>query len=61
MCAGGLRGASLGRVTYSVAGDELTEFTGTQAPTRSAQILDATEVTGPVLNDAGRQIHQDFY
>jgi Cytosine/adenosine deaminases len=61
MCAGGLRGSSLGRVTYSVAGDELTEFTGTQAPTRSAQILDATEVTGPVLNDAGRQIHREFY
>ena len=61
MCAGGLRFAKLGRITYSVGGDEIAEFTGGDPAPRSADILETTEVTGPVLNEAGRQLHQDFW
>lgn len=61
MCAGGLRHAELGRITYSVSGDEIVEFTGGDPLTRSARILDTTEVTGPVLNERGRQLHHDFW
>lgn len=60
MCAGGIRHAGLGRVVYSVAGDELREFTGSDPPPRAAEILDDTEVVGPVLNEEGRAIHEDF-
>ncbi len=61
MCAGGIRHARLGRVVYSVAGDELQEFTGRSPPVSSADILDGTtEVVGPVLNEAGRAVHTAF-
>jgi tRNA(Arg) A34 adenosine deaminase TadA len=59
MCAGGIRHAGLGRVVYSVGGDELREFTGSDPPPRAAGILDC-EVVGPVLNEEGRAVHEDF-
>jgi tRNA(Arg) A34 adenosine deaminase TadA len=59
MCAGGIRHAGLGRVVYSVGGDELREFTGSDPPPRAAEILDC-EVVGPVLNEEGRAVHEDF-
>jgi len=62
MCAGGLRSAGLGRVVYSVGGDEIGEFVGGSPPVRSAEILDGvTEVVGPVLDDEGRAIHESFW
>jgi tRNA(Arg) A34 adenosine deaminase TadA len=61
MCAGGMATAGFGRVVYSVGGDEIAAFTGSEPAVRSATILDGvTEVVGPVLNDEGRQIHRDF-
>jgi len=61
MCAGGLRYAGLGRVVYSVGGDEIGEFSGADPTVRSAEILDGiTEVVGPVLNEGGRAIHEEF-
>jgi len=61
MCAGGLVRAGLGRVVYSVGGDEIGAFTGNGPAVRAAEILDGTtEVVGPVLNDEGRRIHRTF-
>jgi tRNA(Arg) A34 adenosine deaminase TadA len=61
MCAGGLRTAGLARVVYGVGGDEIREFTGGDTTVRASAILeDVTEVTGPVLNDAGRAVHEAF-
>jgi len=61
MCAGGMASAGFERVVYSVGSDEVAEFTGGEPTVRSAEILDGTsEVVGPVLNEAGRQIHEDF-
>jgi tRNA(Arg) A34 adenosine deaminase TadA len=61
MCAGGLVRAGLGRVVYSVGGDEIGAFTGREPTVRAAEILDGTtEVVGPVLNDEGRGIHRAF-
>jgi len=61
MCAGGMVQAGFGRVVYSVGADELAEVTGHAPAVRAAAVLDGeTEVYGPVLNDAGRQIHRDY-
>ena len=61
MCAGGMRAAGFAQVRYSVGGDELDELVGASPPVRSAAILDGiTAVVGPVLNDAGRQIHETY-
>jgi tRNA(Arg) A34 adenosine deaminase TadA len=61
MCAGGMRRAGFARVVYSVAGDEIGEFTGSALPVRSREILDGvTEVVGPVLNEEGRAVHEAF-
>jgi len=61
MCASGMATAGFGRVVYSVSSDEMAAFTGGEPPVRSATILDGvSEVTGPVLNDEGRQIHRAF-
>ncbi|MFB6297590.1 MAG: nucleoside deaminase [Salinirussus sp.] len=61
MCAGGLRYAGLDRVVYSVGGDEIGAFTGAEPPVRAAAVLDGvTEVVGPLLNDEGRAIHENF-
>ncbi|WP_049936199.1 nucleoside deaminase [Haloplanus natans] len=61
MCAGGMRTAGLGRVVYSVSGEEVATFTGREPTVRSATILDGvTEVVGPVLNDEGRDVHREF-
>lgn len=61
MCAGGMRMAGFARVIYSVGSDEIAEYTGVQPTARSAQILAGiTEVQGPVLNDEGRRIHDEF-
>ena len=61
MCSGGLRSAGLARVVYSVGGDEIHTFTGGEPTVRSGAILDGiTEVTGPVLADAGRGVHEEY-
>jgi tRNA(Arg) A34 adenosine deaminase TadA len=61
MCAGGMVTAGFGRVIYSVRSDEIVEFTGTEPSVRSAKILNGvSDVVGPILNDEGRQIHQEF-
>jgi tRNA(Arg) A34 adenosine deaminase TadA len=61
MCAGGMVQAGLGRVVYSVGSDEITEFTGNEPSVRSTEILNGiTDVVGPVLNDEGREIHNEF-
>ncbi|WP_048075574.1 nucleoside deaminase [Haloquadratum walsbyi] len=61
MCAGGMVTAGFGYAVYSVGGDEIAEFTGSESPIRSADVLDGiTEVIGPILNDQGRQIHQEY-
>ncbi len=58
MCARGMATAGFGRVVYSVGGDELG---GSEPAVRSAAILDGTtEVVGPVLNEAGRRIHEEY-
>lgn len=45
---------------YSVGSDEIAAFTGNDSTVRSAEILDGvSDVVGPVLNEAGRQIHQE--
>jgi tRNA(Arg) A34 adenosine deaminase TadA len=59
MCAGGMATAGFGRVVYSVGGDEIVEFTGGEPSVRAETILDC-EVVGPVLNDEGRRIHEEF-
>ncbi len=61
MCAGGLRYAELGRIVYSVGGDEVGEFTDQDTSVQSATILEGvTEVVGPVLNEEGRRLHETF-
>jgi tRNA(Arg) A34 adenosine deaminase TadA len=61
MCASGMRSARFDRVVYSVGGDEIGEFTGSNSPVRAAEILgDSTEVEGPVSNAVGREIHENF-
>jgi len=58
MCAGGIRIAGLGRVVYSVSSAETAALAGGEPSTPCAEILDSTEVVGPVCNDAGRQVHE---
>ncbi|MFC6864850.1 nucleoside deaminase [Halomicroarcula sp. GCM10025817] len=61
MCAGGIRHAGLGRVVYSVGGDEIGEFTDQGAPVRSAAVLaGVTDVVGPLCNESGRAIHEAY-
>lgn len=61
MCAGGMVTAGFGRVVYGVGGDEIAEFTGSESSVRSAAILDdVTDVVGPVLNEEGRRLHEEF-
>jgi tRNA(Arg) A34 adenosine deaminase TadA len=61
MCAGGMVQAGLGRVVYSVSGDEIADITGRPAPVASAEILDGiTEIDGPLLNDEGRAVHAEY-
>ncbi|GAA0675858.1 nucleoside deaminase [Natronoarchaeum mannanilyticum] len=60
MCAGGLRGVGLDRIVYSVGGDEIVDFTGGDPAVRAPAILDETDVTGPLLNEEGRAIHEEF-
>jgi tRNA(Arg) A34 adenosine deaminase TadA len=59
MCAGGMRSAGFGRVVYSVGADEVVAFTGGDPAPRAGTILDCG-VVGPVLNDAGRAVHESF-
>ncbi|HMB50374.1 MAG TPA: nucleoside deaminase [Natronoarchaeum rubrum] len=61
MCAGGLRTAGLARVVYGVGADEIVEFAGGEPSVRAATILDGeTDVTGPLLNEEARAIHEEF-
>jgi len=61
MCAGGMLEAGFAQVIYSVGSEEMPEFTGAKAAVKSAKVLDnTTEVIGPILNERGRKIHEDF-
>jgi tRNA(Arg) A34 adenosine deaminase TadA len=61
MCAGGMVSAGFARVAYSVGSDDLAALTEGDPPVRSAAILDGvSDVIGPVLNEEGRQLHQEF-
>ena len=60
MCSGGIRIAGLGRVVYSAGADDVAEFTGGRPGTRAADVLDDTEVVGPVLHEAGRAVHEAY-
>lgn len=61
MCAGGMLKAGFAEVIYSVGSDEMPEFTGAEPTLSSAAVLgDTTEVSGPILNDRGRKIHEEF-
>jgi tRNA(Arg) A34 adenosine deaminase TadA len=61
MCAGGMATASFGYVIYIVGSDELVDFTGTDPPVRSRDILsEISKVVGPILNREGREVHRDF-
>jgi tRNA(Arg) A34 adenosine deaminase TadA len=60
MCAGGIARAGLGGVVYSVGADEIAAFQGTEPSTRAAEILGDVSVVGPLLNDEGRRIHEEF-
>lgn len=60
MCAGGLRGVGLDRIVYGVGADEIHEFTGGEPTVRAATILDETDVAGPLLNEEGRAVHEEF-
>lgn len=60
MCAKGMATAGFGQVVYSVSSDEIAAFTGKESTTHSREILEGiTEVVGPVLNEEGRQIHEE--
>ena len=61
MCAGGMVTAGFGRLVYSVGSDEIAAFTGHEPTVRSAEILDGvSDVVGPLLNEEGRRIHQEY-
>ena len=61
MCASGMATAGFGRVVYSVGSDEIVEFTDNMTSVRSAEILTGvSDIVGPILNDEGRQIHNEF-
>ncbi|WP_299269485.1 nucleoside deaminase [Halorientalis sp.] len=60
MCAGGIARAGFDGVVYSVGGDEIAAFQGTESATRASEILNGTRVVGPILNDEGRRIHDEF-
>jgi tRNA(Arg) A34 adenosine deaminase TadA len=61
MCSGGLASAGFDGVVYSVSAPEIAEFTGSEPPTRCADIFGGTtDVVGPVLNEEGRQLHEEF-
>lgn len=65
MCASAIHYAGLGQVVYSVAGETLAEIRGggiIDVP--CAEIIErgdgATTVGGPVLESAGRTVHESF-
>ena len=61
MCAGGMARAGFDRVVYSVGSDEIAAIVGTEPSVRSAEILaGVTAVEGPVLNQEGRAVHEDY-
>jgi hypothetical protein len=53
--------AGFDRGVYSVGGDEVAALTVEDPSVGSAEILDGiTDVVGPVLNDHGRLVHEEF-
>ncbi len=61
MCAGGMARAGFARVVYSVDSEEVATYTGREPSVRSAEILDSiTEVVGPVLEDEGLAVHEEY-
>jgi tRNA(Arg) A34 adenosine deaminase TadA len=60
MCAGGMVEAGFDAVVYSAGSDDLADFADAPA-VRSRAVLDGTTtaVVGPVLNEAGRAVHED--
>lgn len=61
MCSGGIRNVGLGRVIYSTSAPVLAAIRGGSADLRAAEIVgEETAVDGPLLPDAGRDIHEDY-
>ncbi len=61
MCAGGIRNVGLGRVVYSTSAGTLAAITGGDENPSAAAIASDTEVDGPVLPEAGREVHESFW
>ncbi|WP_255150695.1 nucleoside deaminase [Halorarius halobius] len=65
MCSGGIHIAGLGAVVYSVSAERAGELTGGDLAVPSTEILDRgrrdVEVVGPVLPEAGADVHRDYW
>jgi tRNA(Arg) A34 adenosine deaminase TadA len=62
MCAGGIHNVGLGRVVYSTSVSVLGTITGSETGPRAAEVVgEDTTVDGPLLPDAGRRIHEEFW
>ena len=60
MCVGGLQRAQFAQIFYSVGMDEIPEEEQS-GPTIPAQdLLDGTEVRGPLLNEEGLSVHREY-
>jgi tRNA(Arg) A34 adenosine deaminase TadA len=60
MCAGAIRTVGLGRVIYSTSAPVLAAVRGGSPGPRAGEVVgEGTDVEGPLLPDAGRQIHED--
>jgi tRNA(Arg) A34 adenosine deaminase TadA len=62
MCAGGIHNVGLGRVIYSTSAPVLAAVRDTTPGPRAAEIVgEDTEVDGPLLPDAGRGVHEEYW
>ncbi|KAB1190740.1 nucleoside deaminase [Haloferax sp. MBLA0078] len=61
MCSGGMLTAGFNSVVYSVSSDEIARITGRELSVNSTDVLGGvTDVVGPLLNDEGRQVHEEY-
>ncbi|WP_255196991.1 nucleoside deaminase [Halorarius litoreus] len=65
MCSGGIYHAGLGAVVYSTSAERVAEFTGRDfaVPSRDVFAYGDREVrvVGPVLPEAGADVHRDYW
>ncbi|PSQ17638.1 tRNA-specific adenosine deaminase [Halobacteriales archaeon QS_8_69_26] len=62
MCSGAIRIVGLGRVVYSTSSGVLSSITGSEPSLPASEVLgDETTVDGPLLPQAGRAIHEDYW